>query len=96
MQAAAHLNIANSTVAIGNSTVAPMDHTAAVSNRISSLVARVFGCRHAQMSRPFSRDGRAYRSCLNCGAQRQFNIGKWEMTGSFYFGQPQTHQMPIA
>jgi hypothetical protein len=48
------------------------------------------------MSRPFSRDGRAYRSCLNCGAQRQFNIGKWEMTGGFYYGQPQAHQVPSA
>ena len=37
------------------------------------------------MSRPFSRDGRAYRSCLNCGAQRQFNLGNWKMTGSFYY-----------
>jgi len=89
MQAAAHLNIAKLTVAT-------IDHTSSVSARISNLVARVFGCRHAQMSRPFSRDGRAYRSCLNCGAQRQFNTGRWEMTGSFFYGQPQRHQTPAA
>jgi hypothetical protein len=64
-----------------------------VPGRIGSLVARVFGCRHAEMSRPFSRDGRAYRSCLNCGAQRHFNLGNWQMQGSFYYGQPQRHQI---
>ena len=87
MQAAAHLTIAKSTVAPGN-------QSSSVQNRISNLMARVFGCRHARMSRPFSREGRAYRSCLNCGAQRQFNTGRWEMTGSFYYGRPQAHQMP--
>lgn len=86
MQAAAHLNIPNSSVArLGSSSF---------SGKISNLMARVFGCRHAEMSRPFSRDGRAYRSCVNCGAQRQFHLGKWEMTGGFYFGQPQKRHVP--
>jgi hypothetical protein len=67
-----------------------------VTGKIGSLVARVFGCRHAEMSRPFSRDGRAYRSCLNCGAQRHFNLGNWQMQGSFYYGRPQPHQIPAA
>ncbi|HEU4511140.1 MAG TPA: hypothetical protein VFR78_23110 [Pyrinomonadaceae bacterium] len=53
--------------------------------RIENLVARVFGCWHAELSRPFSRNGRAYRKCLSCGAQRQFNLGKWEMQGSFFY-----------
>jgi hypothetical protein len=79
---------------IANSTVVPFD-SSSFSGRIGTLVARVFGCRHAEMSRPFSRDGRAYRSCVNCGAQRQFNLGNWEMTGNFYYGKPQTHQLPI-
>ena len=33
------------------------------------------------------------RSCVNCGAQRQFNLGNWEMQGHFYYGQPQRHQI---
>ena len=86
MQAAAQLTIANSNIS-------PVD-SLSVSRRIGTLMARVFGCRHAEMSRPFSRDGRAYRSCLSCGAQRQFNLGNWQMTGSFYYGKPQTHQIP--
>lgn len=77
---------------LSNSSVAPLG-SSSFSGRISNLMARVFGCRHAEMSRPFSRDGRAYRSCLNCGAQRQFHLGKWQMTGSFYYGKPQTRQI---
>ena len=88
MQAAAELTIASSTV--------PQMDSSSVSGRLNTLMARVFGCRHADMSRPFSRDGRAYRSCLNCGAQRQFNLGNWEMQGGFYYGQPQLRQMPTA
>jgi hypothetical protein len=88
---AAQLTVANSTVA-GGSKINQLD-SSSVTGRIGSLVARVFGCRHAEMSRPFSRDGRAYRSCLNCGAQRQFNLGNWQMQGRFYYGAPQRHQI---
>ena len=88
MQAAAELTIASSTV--------PQMDSLSVTGRLNTLVARVFGCRHADMSRPFSRDGRTYRSCLNCGAQRQFNLGNWKMQGGFYYGQPQLRQPPIA
>jgi hypothetical protein len=42
------------------------------------------------MSRPFSRGGRAYRSCTHCGAQRQFNLGNWQMQGDFYYNKPTT------
>jgi hypothetical protein len=59
-----------------------------VTTRIADFMARVFGCRHAELSRPFSREGRAYRSCLNCGAQRRFNLGNWQMQGDFYYRNP--------
>lgn len=55
---------------------------------IGSLVARVFGCWHREMSRPFSSEGQSYRTCLNCGANRKFNVGRWEMTGNFYYARP--------
>ncbi|HEU4712055.1 MAG TPA: hypothetical protein VFS76_10850 [Pyrinomonadaceae bacterium] len=77
---------------IANTNIAPLD-SSSVTTRIGTLMARVFGCRHAEMSRPFSRDGRTYRSCVNCGAQRQFNLGNWEMQGRYYYGQPQRHQI---
>ena len=57
----------------------------ALTGRINDLMARVFGCWHGEMSRPFSREGLAYRKCLNCGAQRRFNLGNWEMQGKFYY-----------
>ena len=61
-----------------------------LTGKIGNLMARVFGCWHVQLSRPFSREGRAYRSCLNCGAQREFDLGNWEMQGNFYYGKPST------
>jgi len=60
--------------------------------RLGDFVARILGCWHTQMSRPFSHQGQAYRSCLNCGAQRKFNLGNWEMQGSFYYNRPSTKQ----
>lgn len=77
---AGQLTIAN--VAVGH--IEPSSLT----GKIGELMARVFGCRHSDMSRPFSRAGRTYRSCLNCGAQRQFNLGSWQMQGNFYYGKP--------
>ncbi|MDQ1708237.1 MAG: hypothetical protein QOJ88_1448, partial [Pyrinomonadaceae bacterium] len=26
--------------------------------------------------------------CLSCGARRQFNVGRWEMQGDFYYRLP--------
>ncbi|HKO95545.1 MAG TPA: hypothetical protein VJU86_01030 [Pyrinomonadaceae bacterium] len=52
------------------------------------LMARLFGCRHSEMSRPFSIQGQAYRSCVACGARRQFNVDSWKMQGDYYYGLP--------
>ena len=65
-------------------------NVSSVTGKLSTLMARVFGCWHAELSRPFSRDGKAYRSCVNCGAQREFNLGNWEMEGNFYYGKAST------
>ena len=51
----------------------------------SDWITRLFGCWHREMSRPFSHQGKAYRSCLHCGAKRQFNLGKWETHGNYYY-----------
>ena len=51
-------------------------------------VTRLLGCWHKEMSRPFSHKGQAYRTCLNCGASRKFNVSSWEMQGSFYYARP--------
>lgn len=57
---------------------------------VSSWLAKVFGCWHKEMSRPFSIQGQTYRTCLDCGARRQFNLGNWEMQGDYYYGRPRT------
>lgn len=55
---------------------------------IGNWVTRLFGCWHKEMSRPFSGQGQTYRTCLNCGASRQFNVGRWEMQGDFFYRPP--------
>jgi len=47
-------------------------------------VARVFGCWHRNMSRPFTRDGETYRACVECGARRRFDTERWETVGPYY------------
>lgn len=70
--------------------------SSSITGKIGSLMARVFGCRHAELSRPFSRGGRAYRSCVACGAQRQFNLGNWQMQGGFYYGKPSVSNCSVS
>ncbi len=50
-----------------------------------TLMAKLFGCRHGNLGRPFAAGEIAYRSCLKCGARRQFNPDTLETYGNFYF-----------
>lgn len=49
------------------------------------VVTKLFGCWHSNISRPFVQGKTAYRSCLQCGARKQFNLETLETYGSFYF-----------
>jgi hypothetical protein len=49
------------------------------------LVATLFGCWHNNIGRPFVQGKTAYRSCLQCGARKQFNPETLETHGNFYF-----------
>jgi hypothetical protein len=49
------------------------------------LFAKLFGCWHNNISRPFVQGKTAYRSCLQCGARKQFNPQTLKTYGSFYF-----------
>ena len=49
------------------------------------LLGKFFGCEHGDLSRPFSRSQVAYRSCLKCGARKQFNTETLETFGTFYY-----------
>ena len=48
------------------------------------LMTRLFGCRHANLSRPFSNGKAGYRSCINCGSRRAFDPETLETYGAFY------------
>jgi hypothetical protein len=63
-----------------------------LTGKLGGFMARVFGCWHLEMSRPFSHQGQAYRVCVNCGAQRRFNLGNWEMQGNYYYQRAATSQ----
>lgn len=47
-------------------------------------VQRVSGCRHTEMSRPFTHEQETYRACLSCGMHRAFDVENWRMTGRYY------------
>lgn len=49
------------------------------------LITKLFGCWHENISRPFVQGKTAYRSCLGCGARKQFNTETLETYGNFYF-----------
>jgi hypothetical protein len=59
-------------------------------------LARLFGCRHRNMSPPFTGGEETYRSCMSCGARRLFNVERGRMTGAYYYAplsslyEPQT------
>lgn len=49
------------------------------------LMTKIFGCWHENISRPFTQEQTAYRSCLDCGARKHFNPVTLETYGAFYF-----------
>jgi hypothetical protein len=49
------------------------------------LMAKLFGCWHRNISRPFAQESVAYRSCLDCGARKRFNPETLRTHGDFYF-----------
>ena len=56
-----------------------------VFGRKLGLMTKLFGCWHDNISRPFVQGKTAYRSCLQCGARKQFNPETLETHGNYYF-----------
>ena len=48
-------------------------------------LTRLFGCRHRNMSPPFTWCEETYRSCMSCGARRLFDVERGRMTGPYYY-----------
>ncbi|REJ76014.1 MAG: hypothetical protein DWQ47_10345 [Acidobacteria bacterium] len=49
------------------------------------VIVRLFGCRHGNLSRPFSKGRLSYRSCLSCGARKKFDTETLVTHGGFYY-----------
>ena len=49
------------------------------------IIAKVFGCWHKQLSRPFTDKNKSYRACLHCGARKSFNAETLQTFGPFYY-----------
>ena len=49
------------------------------------VFAKIFGCEHDNISRPFTTGKTSYRTCLGCGARKQFNSETLQTFGSFYY-----------
>lgn len=49
------------------------------------LMARLFGCQHQRLTRPFTSRKGSYRTCLECGARAEFDIESFTTLGTFYY-----------
>jgi len=55
-----------------------------IAGSVRYFLQRLIGCHHRQMSRPFTHDGRTYRSCPTCGMRREFDLKTWQSKGRYY------------
>jgi hypothetical protein len=55
-----------------------------VFGRKLGFIARLIGCRHRNIGRPFGEGKTAYRSCVSCGARKPFNTQTLETSRVFY------------
>jgi hypothetical protein len=56
------------------------------------FLAKLFACRHKELTRPFTVGKNTHRSCTHCGAWRDFNPETLETYGKFYYPQPESFQ----
>jgi hypothetical protein len=49
------------------------------------FLSNIFGCWHKRMSRPVTRNDVTFRSCINCGARRKFDMESFRTSGPFYY-----------
>lgn len=49
------------------------------------VFAKLFGCWHKNLSRPFTAEKESYRACLHCGARQKFDAAQMRTTKKFYY-----------
>lgn len=62
-----------------------IDRTDGAFGKKIGFIGSLFGCWHKELSRPFTIETDSYRSCLCCGARRQFDIETLKTFGSFHY-----------
>ena len=62
-----------------------LDRTSEAFGKKIGLLATIFGCWHKELTRPFTNKKDSYRSCLNCGARKEFDIQSFKTLGTFYY-----------
>ena len=61
-----------------------IDRTAGAFGEKIGLVAKLFGCKHKSLTRPFTNNDKSYRACLECGARTEFDTQSFKTLGTFY------------
>lgn len=59
--------------------------TAQIFGKKIGLLATLFGCSHPRLSRPFSHDNVGYRTCINCGAKKKFDLETRTTSAAAYY-----------
>jgi hypothetical protein len=49
------------------------------------LIASLFGCSHSRLTRPFSHGNVGYRTCLQCGARKKFDLETRTTSDAAYY-----------
>lgn len=60
-----------------------MERRHTLSGAAARLLGSVFNCRHREMGRPITHEGRTYRVCLSCGMSRDFDTATWTTYGPY-------------
>jgi len=62
-----------------------VDRTESSLGREIGILGRLFGCRHYDLSRPFTDLRGSYRACTECGARKRFDTENFKTSGNFYY-----------
>jgi len=60
----------------------------ALDQAMDRLFRTIFGCSHRRLSRPFTSQGKTYRTCLKCGMHRDFDLRTWKTFGPYHATGP--------
>lgn len=64
---------------------AVIDRTNGSFGRKIGVFGKLFGCWHKELSRPFTNKKGSYRTCLICGARKEFDTKSFKTLGTFYY-----------